>query len=58
MYADVEENFGLFNRVIDIYDRALRQVGKEEVLEVLKISIAKTAKFFGLSKTRKIYQVS
>ncbi len=57
MYADVEENFGLYNRAIDIYDRALRQVSKDEMIEVLKISIAKTAKFFGLSKTRKIYQV-
>jgi len=57
MYADVEENFGLYNRVIDIYDRALRQVSKDEMLEVLKIAIAKTAKFFGLSRTRKIYEV-
>ena len=57
MYADVEENFGLYNRAIDIYDRALRQVNKEEMLEVLKIAIAKTAKFFGVSKTRKIFEV-
>ena len=57
MYADVEENFGLYNRVIDIYDRALQQLSKDEMLQVLKIAIAKTAKFFGLSKTRKIYQV-
>ena len=57
MYADVEESFGLFNRAIDVYDRALRQVNKEDVVEVLKIAIAKTSKFFGLSKTRRIYQV-
>jgi pre-mRNA-splicing factor SYF1 len=57
MYADIEENFGLYNRVIDIYDRALQQLGKDDRLQVLKIAIAKTAKFFGLSKTRKIYQV-
>ena len=57
MYADVEENFGLYNRAIDIYDRALRQLGKDETLELLKIVIAKTSKFFGLAKTRKVYEV-
>ena len=30
MYADYEENFGLINHAMEVYDRASKELAKEE----------------------------
>ena len=57
IYADIEENFGLISRQLRIFDRAMTSCPKEELLELIKVSIAKTSKFFGITKTRKLFEV-
>lgn len=56
IYADIEENFGLISRQLRIFDRAMTTCPREELLELIKVSIAKTSKFFGITKTRKLFE--
>ena len=57
MYGDVEENFGLLNRTLEIFDRAINKLPKDQIFEVLRVCLAKTTKLFGVTKTRKVYEV-
>lgn len=56
MYADFEENFGLLNHAMQIYDRASKELTKEDIYEVLNVSIAMTSEFYGVSRTREMYE--
>lgn len=56
MYADYEENFGLINHASEIYDRACKELNEEDRLEIFNIYIAKTAEYYGITKTRAIYE--
>ena len=57
IYSDIEENFGLVSRQLRIFDRAMNSCPKEELIELIKVCIAKTSKFFGITKTRKLFEV-
>lgn len=48
MYADYEENFGLLNHAMEIYDRASKDLLKEDKFEVINLNIAKAAEFYGV----------
>lgn len=52
MFADFEENFGLINHAMEVYDRACKELSKEDKYEVFNLYIAKAAEFYGVSKTR------
>lgn len=56
MYADYEENFGLINHAMEVYDRACKELTKEDKFEVFNLYIAKSAEFFGVSKTRQLFE--
>ncbi|TNV83299.1 hypothetical protein FGO68_gene1183 [Halteria grandinella] len=57
MYADFEENFGLLNHAMAVYDRASKDLqDPSDKYEVLNLQIAKSADFFGLSKTRQLFE--
>lgn len=53
MYADYEENFGLLNHAMQIYDRACSDlVAISDKFEVFNLYLAKAAEFYGVSRTR------
>ena len=56
MFADYEENFGLINHAMEIYDRASKELAKDDKLEVFNLYIAKAGEFFGVSKARQLYE--
>ncbi len=56
MYADFEQNFGLINHAMRIYDRACKDLSKEDIFEVYNLAISKASEFFGVVKTRELYQ--
>jgi len=56
MYAKLEEDFGLINHAIEIYDKALRDVPDNQKLEVFNVYMQKAVDFFGIGKTRKLYE--
>ncbi|CDW87965.1 pre-mrna-splicing factor syf1-like [Stylonychia lemnae] len=56
MYADFEEHFGLINHAMKIYDRACKDLDKEEKFEVYNMQIAKAAEFYGIQKTRQLFE--
>jgi len=55
LYAQLEENHGLARRALDIYNRACKACPEENRFDMYNIYIAKTAEFFGLTRTREIY---
>ena len=57
MYADLEEKYGLLNHAIRILDRGCNDVQKEEKPEMYSVLIAKTANYFGITKTRNVFGV-
>jgi pre-mRNA-splicing factor SYF1 len=57
MYADFEENFGLLNHAMEIYDRACKELTEgRDRYEVLNLQIAKSADFYGVSRTRQLFE--
>ena len=56
MYADFEENFVLISHVSEIYDRASKELPNKDKLEIFSVHIAKTAEYYGITKTRSIYE--
>ena len=57
MYADFEENFGLLSHAMAVYDRATKEVeSEEELIEMFDLYISKATKFYGVSRTREIYE--
>lgn len=55
MYADFEENFGLISHVSEIYDRGTKELTGTDRSEMFNVYIAKTAEYYGITKTRAIY---
>ena len=58
MYADLEEKYGLLNHAVRILDRGCNEVPMEEKPELYSVLISKTANYFGITKTRNIFQVN
>ena len=57
MYADFEENFGLLSHAMAIYDRATKEIAQgPELLQMFNIYIAKATQFYGVSRTREVYE--
>ncbi|KAH7430038.1 hypothetical protein KP509_09G080100 [Ceratopteris richardii] len=55
-YAKLEEEFGLAARAMAVYDRAAKAVPDNEKMAIYEIYIARAAAFFGIPKTRSIYE--
>lgn len=58
MYADLEEKYGLLNHAIRVLDRGCNDVPKDEKPEMYTVLVAKTATYFGITKTRNVFQVN
>jgi pre-mRNA-splicing factor SYF1 len=56
MYAHLEEEFGLARHAMNIYDRATRVVSDDDKPYIYAIYIARATQFFGVTKTREIYE--
>lgn len=56
MYAEYEEQYGLLNHAIEVYDRMVYNVPYEEKLETYNIYIAKVALYLGITKTRPVFE--
>lgn len=56
-YAKLEEDYGLAGRAMAVYDRATKAVPDTEKMTIYEIYIARAAEFFGVPKTRSIYEV-
>jgi pre-mRNA-splicing factor SYF1 len=52
MYANLEEEYGLARRAMQIYDRATRTVPEEDKFAMFSLYILRAAEFFGITKTR------
>jgi hypothetical protein len=57
MYTELEQDYGLLNHCIRILDKACNDVLKDDKPEVYSVLISKTASFFGITKTREIFNV-
>eukprot|EP00249_Psilotum_nudum_P021080 c27963_g1_i1 orf=1135-4002(-) len=55
-YAKLEEDYGLGRHAMAVYDRAAKAVADTEKMSIYEIYIARAAEFFGLPKTRGIYE--
>ena len=56
MYSKFEEEYGLLNHAIEIYDRMVREIPKCEQLHAYNLYIAKVAKYLGVTKTRPVFE--
>jgi len=56
-YAKLEEDHGLARHALAVYERATKAVIEKEKLGIYEIYIARAAEFFGLPRTRQIYEV-
>ena len=56
MYADFEERYGLARHAMAVYDRATRAVPVAEQYVMFLLYIARATDFFGVSRTREIYE--
>lgn len=55
-YAKLEEDHGLARHALAVYERATKAVADNEKLGIYEIYIARAAEFFGLPRTRQIYE--
>lgn len=55
-YAKLEEDYGLAGHAMAVYDRATKAVKDDEKMAIYEIYIARAAEFFGVPKTRSIYE--
>ncbi|XP_024384058.1 uncharacterized protein [Physcomitrium patens] len=55
-YAKLEEDHGLARHALAVYERATKAVEEHEKLSIYDIYIARAAEFFGLPRTREIYE--
>lgn len=55
MYADYEENFGLINNAMHVYEQACEKLDKDDKYEVCNLYIAKTTEYFGVGRTREAF---
>ena len=56
MYGKFEEDYGLLNHAIEIYDRMVRELPKTERLNAYNLYISKVAKYLGVTKTRPVFE--
>lgn len=56
MYAQFEEEHGLARHTMHIYDRATRAVPEDQRAGIFNIYIRKAAKFFGITRTREVFE--
>lgn len=56
MYGEFEEEFGLLNHAIEIYDRMVFNVEYKDKLEAYNIYISKVATYLGITKTRAVFE--
>eukprot|EP00850_Spirogloea_muscicola_P007794 SM000040S14806 [mRNA] locus=s40:534356:540087:+ [translate_table: standard] len=57
-YAKLEEDFGLARHAMDVYNRATKAVVDADKMSVYELYIARAVEFFGISKTRDIYEAA
>lgn len=58
IYSDFEEKHGLLSHAIKVLDRALKKCAAGEKKEIYSVLIAKAACFFGITKSRTIFERS
>jgi len=58
LYAKFEEAHGLARNAMAVYDRAAGAVALEKRASVYQLYIAKAAEYFGVTKTRDIYEAA
>lgn len=58
MYGEFEEEYGLLNHAIEIYDRMVFNVAYNDKLEAYNIYIFKVATYLGITKTRAVFEVN
>ena len=56
LYAKLEEDHGLVRNAMSVYDRAASTVTLEQRYALFNMYIAKAAEYFGVTKTRDIYE--
>jgi len=57
MYAEFEEQYGLINHAMAIYDRALKDLyDSEEKFEMFNLYLAKATQYFGVTRSRQIFE--
>ena len=57
MYAEFEENYGLINNAMKIYDRALKDLTDNTIkFQIFNLYLAKITKYFGIIKSRQIFE--
>jgi pre-mRNA-splicing factor SYF1 len=57
MYAQLEEKFGLGNHVIEIFEKAIRDVPTSNVPEVFLTYMQKVNEFYGIIKMRNLFEL-
>ena len=59
MYAEFEEKYGLINNAMKIYDRALKDLTNNEIkFQIFNLYLAKITKYFGIIKSRQLFERS
>ena len=56
MYAEFEEQYGLYSHAVEIYDRMVKAVPQQERFAAYSAYIAKVAGLLGVTKTRAIFE--
>ena len=56
LYAKYEEDYGLLKRAMDVYSRACEACATEDKQKTFFIYIYRCGEFFGVTKTREIYE--
>ena len=57
MYAEFEEKHGFISNAMKIYDRALKDLTDNTIkFQIFNLYLAKTTKFFGIIKSRQIFE--
>lgn len=56
LYAKFEEDYGLIKNAMTIYDRSLSYLNPEKQYEMFNIYISRASEYFGVTKTRDIYE--
>jgi len=56
MYAKLEEEYGLARHSLDVYERLTKVCGKDWGYKIYCVLISKTQEFFGVNKSREIYE--
>lgn len=56
MYAEFEEEYGLYSHAVEIFDRMVKAVAQPEKFKAYSIYIVKVSKLLGVTKARPIFQ--